>query len=152
MLAPKDHNTDFLVWCDNAPSLSNGTYSDVIHNVVSHDIHGEYDTSTGIFTCTSPGYFACSWGLLSGSTSWANGEVFQSALSLNGATGTPYGYRWESSATFTGYAYSRGELIIRLNEDDTLRIKVYQNQGGSINLVAAGYYNFFSTKKVAPEC
>jgi hypothetical protein len=157
MLTLEDHNTDFLVWCTTGPSLTHGAWTDIVHNVVSHDLHGDYNTSTGLFTCTSPGYYTCRWNLLSASTSWADGEVFQSALSLNDSESSPsssivIGYRCEMSAAYTGYGFSRGSITFHLDEGDNLRVKAWHNQGAAINLSSSGYYNCFSIKKVAPEC
>lgn len=67
---------------------------------------------------------------------------------------TEIGYRLEKSVN-AGWQYSYivnytiGSAIVYLAANDTLRIKIYQNQGAAVNTVTDSTYLYFHIHKIS---
>jgi len=148
MLPPPDFVSRVLAYRTSNQSLTSGDYTTVLHDQVPLNDHDAYDSSTGLFTIPSPGVYSVKWAVLTNSYTWPVGSVFGAALSHDNSTGTSglgmwWGWRFESPAAVSTYAYSCGSITLPFTSGN-LRIKLYHSYGSAINSYASGSYNYLS--------
>jgi hypothetical protein len=133
-------------------NLTTSAYTDVVFDAEIYDVKSEFNTGTGVFTALEAGKYKCSWAVGSDSRTWAAGDMFQASLSKNNATTVTnqfMGNRWLCQYAITDTASSVGSATVTLAASETLRVKVYHTQGGTIKTAADGRYNYFTIQKVA---
>jgi len=133
-------------------AISNGAYNTIVFLTEEADVLNEYNNATGIFAADAAGDYLVSWRTGSENAAWTVGEVWESSLSKNNLTadGSAWrGQRWAAHATATVQAYSGGAVLVTLAAADTLRVKVYQNQGGPVNTLPHGSFNYFHVRRIS---
>jgi hypothetical protein len=135
-----------------ATSCANATTTDIVFQVQDKDTRIEYDNTTGIFTATEAGSYSVSWSVASASAAWAALEYWITYLSKNNSIAAGSGYQGSDSVAWAAQTFrhlSRGSAIVYLAASDTLRIKVYHNQGAAVNTNGDGISNYFHIHKVS---
>lgn len=135
-----------------ARAMANAVYTDVIFEIEDNDLLNEYDNATGIFTATYAGTYAVAWSVDSANAAWAAGGGWVAVLSRNNSTAEGdhwQGFYWQAMAIFNGSGRSGGAAIVTLAAADTLRIKVFHNQGGAVNTSGVEQQNFFHIARIA---
>jgi len=106
------------------------------------DTLGEYDTSTGIFTAASAGYYAVTTGI-----DWAsNATGRREALIYNSNLGGYQGVAKEDASGTFGNILQASTLVY-LGAGQTIKIDVWQNSGGALS-VQAGEDTFLAIHRV----
>ena len=142
----------FSARSDIARSMANNAWTTVIFVTEDYDSQGEYFAATGIFTATVAGYYAVSWSVVSDNVAWAVGERWVAGVSKEDSTVTGgfwLGSDTRAQAAFTGRQSSVGSAHVFLAATDTLRIKVFQNQGVAVNTHNDGRDTFFMVHKLS---
>ncbi len=131
-----------------AQSMANVVFTKVIFNTEVFDNLGEYDDSTGAFTATYAGYYQVNAAVLSANVAWAAVEIWQIALFKNG-TEYSNGYFNQIAAAVTSQRHSILSDIIYLTAGQSIDIRVYHNQGASVNTHTSADYNYFSVHRLS---
>jgi hypothetical protein len=147
-----DGNSKVEASSTDALSIANATATTVVFEIEDKDLLGEYAIATGIFTAGKAGTYAVSWHVASASVAWDAGEYWYTYLSRNNSDSE--GDIWNGSmntadAAITRSMRSNGSAIITLAATNTLRIKVYHNQGGAVNTVAAEPGEYFHIARIS---
>ena len=126
-------------------SASNTSFTTAIYSIEDRDTDNLFDTSTGIFTVTSSttGYY---FFYASVGTASITANRMQVNLVKNAST---YLLTSEAQSDTSGYpAWNVSGVIPLLSSGDNVRVKWYQNSGGSISLSNEINKNFFGGYKI----
>lgn len=125
-------------------TFTTGVGAVVKFGTTNFDTHGSYSASTGLYTCSLPGYFE-----ITGAICWNNTSV----------AGTRRAYLQKSGNTFftnevtpvTGLATESMPFaaIVQCNAGDTLGVYGVQTSGGNLSLVNVASYNYVSIKRLS---
>ncbi len=132
-------------------SMTNADFTTVIFEIEYTDNLGEYDHTTGIFTATHAGTYAVSWRQDGVSAAWAIDELWYAGLSRNDSEVEGHlfvGNIWQAQAGVTQSPRSGGSAIVTLAATNTLRIKVYHNQGANVNTSGDETSSFFHIARI----
>lgn len=129
----------------SSQSISNSSQTDVVFNAISIDKTGTFNTSTGIYTCTTAGSYRASAHVEFAANATGYRQVFLvkdgSNYSQLGLDPAPSG----TVATSVG-----GSDIVECSAGSTLKIGVVQTSGGSLNIGPTGsVYTFFSIERIS---
>lgn len=126
-----------------------GTTSITYDTIKTYDTHGGLNTSTGVFTAPSSGFYTACWNfVLASSAGFGSGESFYSVLTKNGVDYS-YGYLNYGEAATTKSMSTLGASGVYLNEGDTLNIYLFQNSGANVSLNTGSGNNYFSVHKTS---
>jgi hypothetical protein len=122
-----------------AQSIPNNSATTVLYDTEVADALGEYDPTTGIFTAAHAGRRLVKATLLSASVAWDAGEIW--CLSVYDGSADGYGFRWAAQTAHTGLASSIVAGVFDVAAGGTLRVRITQGQGGSINCYNSAAFN-----------
>jgi hypothetical protein len=154
MLPSPPYTSGFYADRATAQSILDLTWTVIVFNNSVYDLHGEYSTSTGIFTAKKEGYYLCNWRVTSENTTYSStSRLWLAALAKNNAVSPDpgnffCGFRFAPHNSQTVYAVSMGSVIVDLDASDTLRVKLLHNVGSPVNTHASAHYNCFSVRRI----
>jgi len=120
-------------------SISTTNFSTIAYDVKLYDTHNTYNTSTGLFTCPSPGYYRVTAAL--GADATAAARHFEIRIIQNGTSATPpVGGTIQAIATGTKPS---GTTSYRLNANGTATFLC--NTGDTIQAAAAAHDTAFTS-------
>ena len=126
-----------------AQSIPNDANTIVKYNETTYDNSGEYNGTTGNFTAKEAGYYLISAKILFNSVEWAGGKEVNLKIFKNGVTYSSI-YEDFAQTTSTRYRFASGVDTIYLAEDDYFNIRIYHNQGGTVDIYGSEVYNSLS--------
>ena len=88
---------------------------------------------------------------VSATATWAVAEVWLAALSVNDSTSAGllhYGFIWKCQAAGSFEGTSNGSAIVKLAATNTLRIKIYHNQGAALNTSGSELTSYFHIARI----
>jgi hypothetical protein len=129
---------------ESAPSIPNSTATKLALPVIEKNTHGSLST-TGDFTVAIPGEYEATCSFYYGNTAAASTDN-QVRLYKNGVVGKSANFPKSGTSLMpiAGIATLRAQCIA----GDVLSIYLYQSTGGSLPLIANGYYNWVSFRRV----
>jgi len=126
----------------SAQAIATGTWVDVVFSTEYHDVLGEYNTGTGVFTAKDAGYY-----LITANISWDHPTANHNYHLRINVNGTHRFYIYDYPYNNWGFLARAVSGIYYLAAGQYAKIAVYQNSGGSLNLLA--HYSQLSITKVA---
>lgn len=129
-------------------SIPNNSTTIIDFGTKTYDSHGSVTTGAAWkFTCVSPGNHSVGVLLtLNGGGGWAAGEFVKIELFKNGSSYAIIGY-WAAQATHTSIPSIFCGEEIDLITDDYIDIRVTQNSGAALTVLAAAPYNHVAIKR-----
>jgi hypothetical protein len=133
-----------------AGSYVNG--ATIIFNTEDYDTLGEYDHTTGIWTCTQAGYYLVSANLFGAGMAYTATNSFQCSLKKNG-TNIAYGYRAFAPTTATWYLTSNVQTTVLMDVGDNLNVYVGHDRAVAgvptpVSLFADSVGNYFTIDRL----
>lgn len=122
-----------------AQSMTSGTESVLHYDTVIDDPNGNFNASTGTYTCPSKGWYHVDASFML-NTALTAGQMI-ATIRINGGGGKRIG----DLKLAAGYLISGGSLI-KCNASDTITISGYQDSGSPINTFAGSQLMWFDVE------
>lgn len=110
------------------------------------DTHAAYNSSTGVYTAPSSGWYDIDCGIYCPSTTWTAGQFLSLEFVKNGSV-TKNWFVNRVQATFTQAFSISGSAKVYLEKGDTFQVEAVASRGGTA-LITSGSYNFFSIARI----
>jgi hypothetical protein len=121
---------------------ASGSTQDVTSWTTTYDTHSAFNASSGVFTAPMAGYYRIS-GVIG-----FDGNTNGSRIVEVQKNGTGVEALWDREAASSDGNYLSGSTTIKLNAGDTLRMRAFQNSGGSLAYVTNTGYNHLEIERV----
>lgn len=136
---------------DTATPVANASDTAIQWEDLIYSSHAAFTTSNGTFSAPASGYYDIdAQATLTSGGGWAAGEQMSLSLYKNGIFVRFFGTTF-SMATHSTFMSVSGTTGVNLAAGETAQVRIYQNSGGSINIINTAGYNEVKFQRKGPQ-
>lgn len=134
---------------ESVTSLTNATWVDIIHPTEIHDVLGEYNTSTGVFTATYEGYYQVNFCSQVTNSTWTIEDrafIHKIQVESSDVVKGPNVLAQVAGISFAATIHT--SAVIKVSAGEVLTCAAYQNSSVT-KALNGGLYNWLTIDRIA---